>query len=288
MRIERIQLPALAEDDDQLGRVPGQALCPERYDEVALAGIRADVGPTSWASLYQQRPTPAGGGLIRRDMLRYWTARVGTGDHTWYELGDRLVDDDQCWRFATFDPAFKKGKRNDYTSLGVWAVAPTSPTCLILLALHRIRVEHAEHAPLIEQVWQQWKPSWIGIEKQNATLSLWTEVQRRGVVIRWLTPDKNKYARAETAAAITAAERLWLPRNAPWLPEYVEELVTFPVAKHDDQMDVTSYACIELARRTVHARPQKQEPSTSEERCWAALERKRKARHTHPLLGGRI
>jgi hypothetical protein len=36
-----IRLPALAEEDDELGRRVGEALCPERYDEKTLKKIRA-------------------------------------------------------------------------------------------------------------------------------------------------------------------------------------------------------------------------------------------------------
>jgi predicted phage terminase large subunit-like protein len=284
MRVERVRFPALAEEDDVLGRVPGQALCSERFDEVALAGIRADVGPTSWAGLYQGRPIPAGGGMFKRDAFRHFTTRVVNGK-SWYQLGEKVVAAEHCWRFATFDPAFVRGKRSDYTALAVWDVAPTDPTSLVLLDVRRVRMEHAEHVPLIEQVWQTYRPSWIGIEKQMATLSTWTEVQRKGVVIRWLIAEKNKVARAETAVAIVDAGRLWVPANAAWLPDYIEELVTFPVAAHDDQVDVTSYACIELARRAVHARPPKKEPSTHDERCWASLQKRRKRRRDHPVLG---
>lgn len=277
-------MPAIAEEDDILGRVPGQALCPERFDEAALAGIRADVGPTAWSSLYQQRPTPLGGGRFRRDHFRPYTARVVNGK-TFYELGEKVVAAEHCWRFSTFDPAFTKGKRSDYTAIAVWDVAPTDPTSLVLLDVRRVRLEAAEHVPVLRSTWQTWKPAWVGIEKQNATLSTWTEVQREGLVIRWLIAEKNKEARAETAIAIADAGRLWVPRNAEWLPDYIEECVMFPAGSHDDQVDVTAYACIELARCAVHARPPKQVPSTYEERCWAQLEKKKKRTRVHPVLG---
>lgn len=286
MRVERVRLPALAEENDPLGRKPGEALCPERFDEVALAGIRADVGPTAWAALYQQRPTPAGGNMFKRSSFRQFVAHTDNGK-TWYELGEKVVLAEHCWRFATFDPAFVKGRRSDFTAIGVWEVAPTDPTSLLLVHVARVRLEAAEHVPMVRQVWEQFRPSWIGVEKQNATLSTWAELQREGVVLRWLIAEKNKIARAETAVAIADAGRLWVPRNAAWLPEYLEELVTFPAGAHDDQVDITSYACIELARRAVHVRTPKSEPSTHEERCWVFLERKRKQqrRGIHPVLG---
>lgn len=284
MRIKRLRMPAVAEDDDVLGRNPGEALCPERYDEVALNGIRIDVGPSAWASLYQQRPISVGGGMFRKAHFNYWSA-TRTGDETYNRLGETTVDDSLCWRFATMDPAFSRSKRSDYTVCAVWGVAPTDPHALMLLDLKRLRVEHADHAPLVKEMWDRWQPAWVGIEKQMATLSLFDEVQRQGVVVRWLNPDRNKIARAETAVAMVDAGRVWLPQNAPWLSEFLDEVVSFPVAAHDDQVDVLSYACAELAKRTVTPRKMRHEPQTHADRCWAQLEKRAKRKDMHPVLG---
>ena len=284
MRVKRLRMPAIAEDDDLLGRVPGQALCPERYDEEALAGIRKDVGPGPWASLYQQRPVPLGGGMFKRDWVLDFTTQV-VGDETFYQLGDKLVSADDCYRFATMDTAYTKSKRSDYTAAAVWAVTPTDPACLLLLDMRRKRVEHADHAPLIESIWRDYSPSWVGLEKQMATLSLFDEVQRRGVVMRWLTPDKHKVARAETAAALFEQGRIFVPRDAIWLADYIEELVTFPVGKHDDQVDVTSYAANELSKQVVRGHRRKREPETLDDRMWAAVQKMHKPKQYHPVLG---
>jgi predicted phage terminase large subunit-like protein len=185
------------------------------------------------------------------------------------------------------DPAYSGTKRSDYTAIATWGVAATDPPSLMLLDMQRVRVEHAEHAGLIKRVWNEFKPAWVGIEKQSASLSMFDEVQRQGVVVRWLKPDKNKIARAETAVALVEAGRVYLPDEAAWLDEFMAEVISFPVAAHDDQVDVLSYACAELARRTVSPRTIRKEPTTLEERCWAQLERRAKGRSSgrHPVIG---
>jgi predicted phage terminase large subunit-like protein len=207
-------------------------------------------------------------------------------DQTLYRLGETIVDDAECWRFCTMDPAFSGTKRSDYTALATWAVAPTDPPSLMLLDMQRVRVEHADHVPMMRRVWDRWSPAWVGIEKQMATFSLFDAVQREGVIVRWLKPDKNKIARAETAVALVDAGRVYVPDEAAWLDEFFAEVVSFPVAAHDDQVDVLAYAAAELTRRTVSPRHIRKEPSTLEERCWAQLEKraKRKDRH-HPVIG---
>lgn len=57
---ERIHLPAIAEEDDDLGRAPGEALWPEQYPVERLRKIEESVGAYTWAALYQQRPRPRG------------------------------------------------------------------------------------------------------------------------------------------------------------------------------------------------------------------------------------
>lgn len=61
---EVINFPAIAEDNDALGREIGDPLCPSRFDRKALEKIRDDVGAQVWNALYQQRPDPFGIGRL--------------------------------------------------------------------------------------------------------------------------------------------------------------------------------------------------------------------------------
>lgn len=64
-----VRLPALAEEGDLLGREPGAALWPERYNAGRFAKIRATLGPYAFASLYQQAPRPREGGLFKYEWI---------------------------------------------------------------------------------------------------------------------------------------------------------------------------------------------------------------------------
>jgi hypothetical protein len=55
-----IDLPALADDDDVLGRQPGEPLWPERFDAEYLKQIRAS-DPRGFQALYQGKPSPREG-----------------------------------------------------------------------------------------------------------------------------------------------------------------------------------------------------------------------------------
>ncbi|KKK47886.1 hypothetical protein LCGC14_3150670, partial [marine sediment metagenome] len=96
-----INLPAIAELNDPLGREVGEALWPERYDEVALARIKKTLGDYWWQAECQQNPKQSMSGadlgdkykiIPERDVpaeeelrtLRCWNlaATEGGGDYT--------------------------------------------------------------------------------------------------------------------------------------------------------------------------------------------------------------
>jgi predicted phage terminase large subunit-like protein len=43
-------------------------------------------------------------------------------------------------------------------------------------------------------------------------------------------------------SAVFESGCVWLPKQAPWLADYVRELTTFPGTKYDDQVDSTTQA----------------------------------------------
>lgn len=59
-----LRMPALAEDNDPIGREPGQALWPEAYGAVVLDKTRLAVGERKWLAKFQQRPKALGAGRV--------------------------------------------------------------------------------------------------------------------------------------------------------------------------------------------------------------------------------
>ncbi len=61
----------------------------------------------------------------------------------------------------------------------------------------------------------------------------------------WVTrysPDGDKIMRLHAQTATIENGFVWLPREAPWLAEYLRELTLFPAGRHDDQVDSTAQA----------------------------------------------
>ena len=101
--IVRLRLPALAEEDDPLGREVGEALWPARYDRERLEKMKQARSAYWWNALFQQRPTQHEGSEWPDDYFE----NVLT-EH-WPHAFDDFV--------AFLDPSKGKTDRSDYSAL---------------------------------------------------------------------------------------------------------------------------------------------------------------------------
>jgi predicted phage terminase large subunit-like protein len=236
-----LSLPALAEEDDPLGRLPGDPLWPARYPAEALDGTRRVVGAYWWSAQYQQRPSPAGGGVFKREWFRTFEETASA-----YRLNGRLISKARCRRFCTVDLAVSTATSADYTVIATWAVTPTKD--LLLLDLDRRRMEAPDIVPALKAAHARSRPMFLGVERSGFQLSIVQEARRAGLPIRELKPDADKLSRAIPAAARMEGGQVAWREGAAWQAELEGELLGFPNARHDDIVDVLAYAVSQLTR----------------------------------------
>lgn len=115
---EILRLPAIAEENDPLGRAPGTALCDDRYPIAKLLQKRRIEG-VGFESLYQGNPIPRGGTFFRRDwfmpfvdrvpdgarFVRYWDLAASRKDSACYTAGVLLArhGDGEAQRYFVAD-----------------------------------------------------------------------------------------------------------------------------------------------------------------------------------------
>jgi predicted phage terminase large subunit-like protein len=103
------------------------------------------------------------------------------------------------------------------------------------------------------------------IENTETGRALQQDLRRTGALQALLKKSRiDKEARFLAQSARFEAGQVHVPKDAPWLAEWMDELLSFPNARHDDQVDATSQALNHLTwrahrdqrRRTPRERPQ--------------------------------
>ncbi len=234
---EVLSFPAMAEEDEKLefetllgrrvfSRKRGEALQPERESLETLAALRKNMGEYSFVSQYQQNPMPVEGIMVKHEWLRYYDA-----------LPERFPMVLQSW-----DTANKGGELNDYSVCTTWGAYAEH---YYLLDVFRRRLNYPDLKRAVQEQSRRHSPHSILIEDKASGTQLIQDLQHEGVFrIRPYKPppSTDKLMRLHAQTAEFENGRVLLPRTAPWLSDYIQELTSFPGAKHDDQVDSTTQA----------------------------------------------
>jgi predicted phage terminase large subunit-like protein len=243
---EVLSLPAIAEQDETIAigegryhrRAAGEALHPALEPLESLERLRHQIGSEVFAAQYQGTPVPPGGCMIRRDWLRYWDKLPERTYRT------RII---QSW-----DTAAKDGAQNDWSVCTTWMLVDN---CFYLMDLTRGRYEYPRLRDIAIAQAQKHRPHCILIEDASTGTALAQELKRSCFhgSVRLVPIERDKVGRLYVHQAKFEAGRVLLPKNAPFLPELLAELLTFPQGKTDDQVDSLSQALSYTPGYNLHA-----------------------------------
>lgn len=229
-KIKVINLPAIAGEDDPLGRKPGEVLW-DRYDHDFLDEQRM-LDPLGFEALYQQRPSLADGDLFRRDTLNF------------YDPAE--IDENDLRIYCASDHAVATGQRSDYTCLLRVGVDKQSNIYLLDCWWKKATTDVVVEA-MISIFRQRPGPMIWWAEKGHISKSIGPFLRKRmaeegvyGNVIE-VTPAGDKVQRAQAISARAAMGKLYFPKNKPWVERAINEMMAFPNGLHDDFVDTLSY-----------------------------------------------
>lgn len=221
----------------------GDLIWPERMGRDAVDRMKVALGSYAYAGQYQQSPHPEGGGVFKREWFRYYRWQEGRIFYA-YDGGAWSARVDETLRFTTIDLAFSQKESADYTVIATWAYHMDS---LILLDLIHERLEAHQLADRLRVVEGRWdaRVHWIEEGAYKIGEGTMKYLRSQGFGIRRLGKDqgasKDKYQRAMDTQPRFESGSVLFPQSAPWLSEFESELLAFPNAAHDDQVDVVSY-----------------------------------------------
>lgn len=231
-----INFPAIA-DHDEPHRKAGEALHPERFDVDALTRIRKSVGERVWASLYQQRPVPDGGGLFKDDWIQYWSSS------TLPDTFDSII--------VSWDMTFKQTATSDFVVGQVWGKRKAN---FYLLDQVRDRMDFVRTKKAFVDLCEKWPKAQRKLVEDKANgPAIISSLKESISGIVPITPKESKEARAASVTTLWEAGNVFLPppETCPWVKkDFVPELLSFPAGAHDDQVDAMTQALSDLHKNT--------------------------------------
>jgi predicted phage terminase large subunit-like protein len=214
-------------------RALGEPLWPNKYDAETCKKMRKTTGTRVWNALYQCRPTAMEGSIIKRKYIKF------------YRMEDLPPRFDL--ELLSLDCSFTGTATSDYVSITAWGrdgankyllprevhdrldlpgtIKELLKMCSAFPRAYMKLVENKANGPAVIQTLQKDVAGLIAVE-----------------------PHGTKEARLNSVSPDFEAGNVWFPHPdiAPWVHDFIEELVNFPNQKADDRVDSTSQALIRL------------------------------------------
>lgn len=225
----------------------GDLLWPARFTRATINEIKGKLGSLGAAGQLQQRPSPKGGAILRRDWWRSW-------------LQVKLPECSLI--IQSWDTAFGEKEQGDYSRCTTWGVfkpVKDGPECAIMLDARGGKPEFPDLRRQAQDLYDEWSPDIVLIENKASGLSLAQELRKAGVPVRIFDPKGrirgarvggDKVARANMASVILEGGRIYAPcklatdgksriatKFTDWAEEVVAECQAFPAGEHDDYVD---------------------------------------------------
>ena len=231
--VKLLRLPIEAEEDDPLGRAPGEPLAPELGKDAAwLAQFKAGYlndpkkgGLRAWQALYQCAPRVEGGNLIRREWWRYY-------------------DRSQVTTFATtvisVDAAFKDAASNDYVAIEVWSKLGSDYYLRYAVNQHLDFPSTVQMIRLVKRLYPE--SQYILIEDKANGSAIIQTLRSEFIGVIAVNPKGGKVARVNAISPAIESGNVYIPHGELWAEALVDQFTAFPAGKHDDMVDSASQA----------------------------------------------
>ncbi|MFT3731773.1 MAG: phage terminase large subunit [Hyphomicrobium sp.] len=230
---EYLKLPAIAEEDEAyelsngrvVGRSAGEALHAEREPLKVLKRTRSSMSSFEFSAQYQQSPVPAEGNLLK------WS---------WFRSYDNLPPRDHNVKIVqSWDLATTISGASDWSVCTTWLVHQKQ---YYLRDVLRERMQFPDLRRKILSHAQEFDAKVVLIEEAGIGLGMIQQLRSERNRIRTIgiRPEGSKVDRAAAQSAIIEAGAVLLPRRAPWLDTFHNEILVFPNGRNDDQVDSMS------------------------------------------------
>ena len=245
----------------------GELLWPSRFSALTVANLKVRLGEYGASGQLQQRPSPAGGGILQTKHFQLWPYDKPLPPFTYI--------------LQSYDTAFTDKTTGDPTACTVWGVFNYDVksngklrACAMLLDAW---TDHLGYPALKKRAMEDWKAQYGGddkdpmnkprrpdaciIEEKGSGISLIQDLRLAGVPIMAYNPGlASKTARGQLLAPMLEADAFYLIQSkrvdektglrgaVKWAQPLVHQENQFPNGEHDDLVDTHTQASIYLQR----------------------------------------
>lgn len=225
----------------------GSLLWPELFPEPVLEKMEALLGSYGTAGQLQQRPAPAGGGILKTAHFKLWPSNKALPDF------NAVI---QSW-----DTAFTEKSTGDPSACTVWGYFTfEGKKCALLLDVFADTLPYPDLKRRVIDDWgnlygeQKRHADFILVEKKASGQSIIQDMQVAGIPCRPYNPgNADKVARAHMTAPVLETDVIYIMESSKepgkqvsWARPFTKQCEDFPNGKNDDMVDtftqVTIYA----------------------------------------------
>lgn len=236
----RLSLPLVAPedtthaiDDFRWIRKAGDVICPERLSVEHIPSLQAEKGARVFQTQWQQSPSTATGEIIKPEHLPH-VAELPKSANQY---------------FVSVDTASKALGTSDYT---VFLVIASDGTRHFIIDVIRSRYDVTEMRDIACRLHDRFRIGKFLIEDSAAGPGLQALMKERGCNAEILSVgNKDKIARLEALLHFFVDGRIFIFGDAPWTAVFRDELVRFPMAKYDDQVDALTLYLSHMSSRQI-------------------------------------
>jgi phage terminase large subunit-like protein len=249
----------------------GELMFPQRFSEKSVQALEEDLGEHGKASQLQQRPSPIGGGIIKKHWWRVWP------DDQPKPICNHIF---HSWDTAFSEKDMVKAAYSACTRWGIFWHEQREMYCMLALGLWFERLGYDELRGQMKLYDKEFDPDINLIERKSTGISLIQDMRRASPGrVRAYTPGRgeDKVSRAHSVSPMFQSGQIYVP-NRDWalgneakgivgLVDYVAEFPTGTIQSFDIT-DTVTQACIYLrAANWVSDHPDdKEEPYDNTDR----------------------
>jgi len=233
----------------------GQLLCPDRFGYEELERLKRALGEYGAAGQLQQRPSPAGGGIIKVKHFQLWPhdRRIPALDYL----------------LQSYDTAYSEKTTGDPSACTVWGIFTHNDGRRGAILMDAW-AENLGYPDLRARVIDDWsakygadkndarnkgrRPDNILVEEKSSGISLVQDLRKAGIPVVTYNPGRaDKVAKAHQATPLLETDCFYVIEStqrpgAPvsWAQTFLDQCERFPKVDHDDLVDTWTQAAIWL------------------------------------------